>query len=203
MSKTNYAGIDYSGPGSTVNRNPETGIRYGVIHSNRVSPDAFEEIIQNGTDEDYEAWLRELKGELRSALKDYFSDYKWGDEKKSKLDNAVENAFDAISDDLNYDSNGGDCTRYSYEKDGLKIQTASDGDMFVIESPFFTYAQYCSPCAPGACYLMSPLEEPTERNKCYCLPGDWFDDDQPPPYPIWEVATGKLVQQGPIPKDEL
>ena len=47
---TNYKGIDY-GSGQT-NLNTQTGIRYGVIPQGEVSPDALEDIFQNGTDLD-------------------------------------------------------------------------------------------------------------------------------------------------------
>jgi len=139
--------------------------------------------VQNGTDTDYRDYIDAVKQSLRSTLDDYFSDMKWTGRTTSKLDDAVESAFDSISDDIGDSYQGtGDCTRYEYEKDGYKLQVASDGDIFVIESPFVTYAQFCSPCAPGACYLASPLESHVEGNQCYCLGPDWFDDDCPMPY---------------------
>lgn len=193
MNTTNYPGINYAGF-TGANSNPQTGIRYGVIPSNDISPDAFEDIVQHGADEDFEAHKQGVKQALRNALSDYFSDYKRSTG-NSSLDCAVENAFDSIADDLGegYESSG-DCTRYSYDKDGVKLQVASDGDIFVLESPFFTYAQFCSPCAPGACYLRSPLETPSESNKAYCLGHGWFDSDSPCPYPVYSVATGELIQ---------
>lgn len=184
--KTNYAGINYAGPGSTVNMDGETGIRYGVISQNAVNPDAIGDIFQSGTDTDYEDYIAEAKSKLSSALDDYFH----GD----RLAKAVESAFDAISQDLadNYEGTG-DCARMDYESDGYKLSTDSGGDLWVLKSPYFTYAQFCSPCAPGACYLTSPLETPVDGNKAYCLGLDWFDDDQPCPYPVYSVETGKQI----------
>ncbi len=190
MKNTTYAGINYAS-GAMTNCNPETGIRYGVIHQNKLVEWAFDEIANNGIDQDFEDYTQGIKDGLRSALRDHFSDYKIGTDKTSSLNDAVESAFDAISDGLNYEQPG-DCTRYTYEKDGLKFQVASDGDIFVLKSPVFTYAQFCSPCAPGACYLMSPLETPIEANKCYCLPADWFTDDKAP-YPVYSIETGELL----------
>jgi hypothetical protein len=78
------------------------------------------------------------------------------------------------------------------------------GDIFVMKSPYFTYAQFCSPCAPGACHLMNPLDtvcfvledsEPIADNKCYCFGHDWFDDNKAP-YQVFSVRTGKLVKSG-------
>lgn len=189
METTNYPGIDYAA-GQAVNRNIKTGLRFGVIHQNKISPEAFDDIVTNGTDGDFEAYqddIREaVKSALESALSDYLSDHDIASVVEAAQDAAVENCGDC------YES-GGDCTRYEYNADGYSIQTASDGDMFIKESPFFTYAQFCSPCAPGACYLSSPLDAPVEGNKCYCLGKDWFDEIIPCRYPVYSVATGELV----------
>ena len=183
------SGIDY-GLGRT-NINQQTGIRFGVIPVNALMPEAVDDLFTHGKDLDYEAYIDEAKAKLSHALSDYFSDYKHESDKPSKLDNAVESALDAISDGLsdNYEGTG-DCTRMLYEKDGYRIQTDSGGDIWVFESPYFTYAQFCSPCAPGACYLTNPLDEPTDGNKCYCLGPDWFDDNKAP-YTVYSVETGK------------
>lgn len=188
---TQNKGIDYGLGQANVNK--QTGIRFGVIPQNALNPDAAEDIWQNGTDRDYEDYIEQVKANLRSSLSDYFSDHKWGDDKTSKLDDAVESAFDAISDGIGdaYQANG-DCARMAYNSCGLHVQTDSSGDILVMESPFFTYAQFCSPCAPGACYLTNPLAEPDENNKAYCLGHDWFDDNKAP-YPVYSVATGELI----------
>lgn len=172
---TNHPGLDYSA-GQPINRNTETGIRYGIIPSRDVNPDALEDIYSNGADIDYEDYVERAKDAFMSAMEDYLS--------KSALDRAWESVSDELGD--NYESTG-DCTRYSYEADGYKLQIASDGDVCVLESPYFTYAQFCSPCAPGACYLRNPLETPEEANRCYCLGADWFEGNQAP-YPIYNVG---------------
>ena len=181
---TNYAGINYAGIGSTVNMDASAGIRYGIISSHKINPDALEDIFSNGEDLDYANFVQTIKDGIKSALSDYVS--------PRKLDDLSESAFDAISDDLDYESCG-DSVRMEYVKDGYKILSDSSGDIWVMESPFYTYAQFCSPCAPGACYLSSPLESPLASNKCYCLGSDWFDTDSPCPYPVYSVETGKLV----------
>lgn len=194
MSKqTDYKGIDY-GLGQS-NRDIVTGIRFGVIAGNALNPEALDDIYQCGTDLDYEAYIDDVKGKLANALSDYFSDYKHEGKEQSRLDEAVEMAFDAISDRLgdSYQESG-DCVRMLYEKDGYKIQAASDGDIWVLKSPYFTYAQFCSPCAPGACYLANALTEPDANNKCYCLNHDWFDDAKAP-YPVYAVESATLIPQ--------
>lgn len=76
--------------------------------------------------------------------------------------------------------------------DGEYLAECDDsGDIFITKSPFFTYAQFCSPCAPGACHLRNPVD-PDPNNKCYCLGHDWFEDEAAP-YPIYSVKTGELV----------
>ncbi len=192
MNKTNDKGINYTA-GQSVNFDTDTGIRYGVIPTNDCNGDVISDLFQNGTDLDHAHFMDEVKKSLRGALSDYFDDYKWAYEKISKLDNAVDNAFEAISDSINDDYQGsGDCVRMEYEREGYKLLTDSSGDLWVIKSPYFTYAQFCSPCAPGACHLRNPLESPDDGNKCYCLGSDWFDDNKAP-YPVYSVETGKEI----------
>lgn len=214
MKTTTYAGINYAGH-TNANRDAQTLIRYGVIHSNAINPDAFSDIQDNGTDEDYAAFVSEIKSRIRSAIESFMP--------SSRIEDNVESAFEAISDEIDYDSSG-DCTRYSYNKDGYELQTMSDGDIFISKSKFFTYAQFCSPCAPGACYLLNPLEheeftvtendviegnnvhpdtnerlpvgtysaKPSNDNRAYCFGHDWFEDGVAP-YPVYSVETGELV----------
>ncbi len=90
-----------------------------------------------------------------------------------------------------------DDTMLVYEREGYAAYNDGDGDIWVTRSPFYTFAQFCSPCAPGACYLLSPLstvhgECSFPDNKCYCLGPDFFDGGAPP-YPVWRVDTRELV----------
>lgn len=61
---------------------------------------------------------------------------------------------------------------------------------FITKSPFYTFAIYCSPCAPGAGDLDSPRENGV---KTYCFGEDFFDEYAKCPYPIYSVETGELV----------
>lgn len=65
----------------------------------------------------------------------------------------------------------------------------AEGD-FILKSPYYTYAQFCSPCAPGAGYLPSPLKDRPAGNKTYCLGHDWFEDGTAP-YRVYSVKTNK------------
>lgn len=79
-----------------------------------------------------------------------------------------------------------------YTDKDYNIIDCLDNDLMVLKSPFFTWAQFCSPCVPGA----GNLDTPTKKGigvKCYCLGADWFDG-QKAPYPVYSVETGKLVK---------
>lgn len=186
MKDTTYPGIDYSA-GQPINRNTETGLRYGIIPSNDVNPDALEDIYSNGTDTGYEDWCEAIKDAIRNALSDYLSN--------KAIERVIDNGLNDIGDDY---QGTGDCTPLEYASDGYELRIASDGDLWVIGSPYFTYAQFCSPCAPGACYLRNPLDNVLDNadwhpeNKCYCLGHDWFEDSKAP-YTVYDVATGKVV----------
>ena len=201
MSKTHYA--DYGLKQSNIDR--ATGIRYGVISQNSLNHDALQDIFDQGKNLDFENWQDAVKEKLRGALKDYFGNYAHLG-KRSRLDQAVDHAFDTLEDHGLNDCYEENCDKYRYDKDGITIET-SDSDLFVTRSPFFTYAQFCSPCAPGACHLSNPLDM-TEgehkagfhaNNKCYCLGHDWFDDERAP-YPVYLVTTGELIPPWKQPK---
>ena len=177
-----YAGIDY-GMGKS-NIDTETGIRYGIVSMNSLNEWAWESMEQ-GDDLDYDAFKKEvissLSSSIREALEQYSLDY--------------QNDSDAIADDVwdglevEYESNG-DCRRYALEEDGCSLQTTSSGDLFVFKSPFYTHAQFCSPCVPGAGNLDCPCEN---GPKTYCLDKDWYDEERPCPYPVFRCDTGEQV----------
>lgn len=78
-----------------------------------------------------------------------------------------------------------------YLDDGEYIaeQQQDDTDIFIIKSPYYTLCQYCSPCAPGAGYIMNTVEDGI---KTYCFGHDWFDSGKAP-YPIYDVKSNELV----------
>jgi hypothetical protein len=139
-----------------------------------------------------------LKGMVASIIEEMEGEWDEPDTAKQTA-----KAFECISDWIGdgYENDG--CARMDYEGDGYQLHTDSYGDVWVMKSQFFTYAQFCSPCAPGACSLTNPLEfdgeKPSEKfqednwsNRAYCLGHDWYDDDQAP-YPVFSVETGKRV----------
>jgi hypothetical protein len=80
---------------------------------------------------------------------------------------------------------------YVYEDDGYTAnQDSDDTDIFITRSPYYTTCRYCSPCAPGAGYVMDTVPDGV---KAYCFGHDWFDNGEAP-YPVYDVRTGKLIE---------
>lgn len=189
---TNYAGIDYSLGRS--NYNTETGIHFGVISMNSVSPECTN---------DFEPEYGEphcpkcgnvviYSSDAVFNLHDLQNDGKdtdWFDQKDYTCI-PCETCYwsDAVYPD---ESQG-----FTYDSDGYKLADCLDNDIFILESPYYTFAQYCSPCVPGAGNLDSPFD-PTDGNqnapKTYCLGPDWFDADNPMPYCCYSVADNSEV----------
>jgi hypothetical protein len=78
---------------------------------------------------------------------------------------------------------------YTYERKGYIIHSDDRGDLFILTSPYFTRAKFCSPCAPGACHLNNP--DP-DGARTYCLGPEWFDSGYAP-YPVFSVKTGERI----------
>lgn len=157
--KTDYPGIDY-GMGMT-NFDRKTGIHYGVINANNLGCWCWEElesIYAHGCPEcgadfnDEENWTED-HGRITCCQCDAtFADGdQWGDE----------------------------IIGYTYDRDGYQISGGSDGDLFVIRSPWVANLQFCSPCAPGAGHMENPCDD---GPLCYVLGEEWFDEYQPCPY---------------------
>lgn len=66
---------------------------------------------------------------------------------------------------------------FKYDKHGiLAFQSVDSPDIFIEKSTHYTYACFCSPCAPGACYIPDVITDSRpENNKCYCFPKDWHE----------------------------
>lgn len=186
---TQCAGIDY-GAGQT-NRDKETGIRFGVIPANDVGQAWFDSaepdygkphcpycgneaieyhVAKETLNDDLDAWPIEPHEcddfACLSCKRIFGSESAFGD---SPI------AWTLDDGEYKAEQGGEDC------------------DVFILYSPFYTFAQFCSPCAPGACYLPNPLDGKPEANKCYCFGHDWFDGGKAP-YPVYSVQTGELVQ---------
>lgn len=174
MKTQTYPGLDYSGGRSNVDS--FTGIHYGVISCNSVNPDALDSIMQDGEDVAYTESLAEY---LNTARDEWTA---------ANPDDADEFDEDSASQDFSDGYEGNGLRDYAYEQDGYRLTGCLDNDLFVILSPYYTFAQFCSPCVPGAGNLDNFC---ADGPKTYCLGHDWFDGGKAP-YPVYSVKTGEL-----------
>ena len=156
------AGIDY-GLGLT-NIDRETGIHYGVINQN--------EVLQAWCDSS-EPQYGDTECHICGASIQVGADFcpRCNHDFIGEWDNVEPSA--CVVDDGEYQATCGD-----------------DGDIFIVKSPYYTKCKFCSPCAPGAGYLMSSNDDGI---KAYCFNHDWFESGIAP-YPVYCVATDKLIE---------
>jgi hypothetical protein len=193
-------GIDY-GMG-LANIDNETGIRFGVISPHSVNGDSLQCIYDNGENLTHAAAIAEAKERITFALRNVFNglgmlpyDYRNGD-RTPKADAYLAPIVDAVWDDVEQDFNDHyeeDSDTYRYSEDGYVLETSSLG-IYVIRSPFYTFAAFCSPCCPGAGNLDSPRLTAESGVKTYCLGPDWFDNDEcTMPYTAFNVSDDTEV----------
>jgi hypothetical protein len=178
--KTNYAGIDY-GLGRT-NVSPY-GIRFGVIPHGDVGQAWYD-----SSEADYGEPTCPKCGNAAKPAKGEYSryDHAWH-EYADYVCHRCKQVFGSES------AFGDEPKAFRYDADEVEAQQGGDDcDIFILKSPYFTYAQFCSPCAPGACYLRKELEEPVESNRAYCFGHDWFEEGKAP-YTVYSVETGEVV----------
>ncbi len=172
-------GIDYGN--GIVNIDRVTGIRHGVIHQGA--------ILQAWADSSEASYgdptCPKCGGEVLDAAttkNNYPPLYSYGctdyecEECRVTLDSG--------------DVFGEEPLFYAYDGDGYMCeQRGDDCDIFILQSPYYTRAAYCSPCAPGACYITSPCED---GDRAYCFGHDWFEEGRAP-YPVYRVEDDALV----------
>jgi ribosomal protein L37AE/L43A len=189
--KTDYKGIDYSLGRTNIDHT--TGIRYGVIpvsQFNEFFDDMFEAEYGDPTCPKCGNTVNE-----KSLHKDYYCDQCHCND----LDGIDQESQEYT--DLYNDTIKGNCyysdqcfgdqpigwtgtdSNYEYSADSDCI------DAFITKSPYYTHAQFCSPCAPGACYLLNPC---ADGPKAYCFGHDCFPSGKAP-YPVFNVTDDKEV----------
>lgn len=85
------------------------------------------------------------------------------------------------------------CTDSEYEA----RQSNDDSDIFITKSPYFTICGFCSPCAPGAGYLMTRSDD----CRAYCFGHEWFESGRAP-YPVYKVCPDSEYPEIVWPKFE-
>lgn len=188
---TEYIGIDY-GRGQT-NIDHTTGIRYGVIPQH--------DVLQVWADSSEPNYGEPCCPRCGNAAIE-------GESHTKQLSNGVQCWVEHPEHTEEWECSGcGDyrCDHCEYLFDGDEAygdeplsftlddgeyvaQSGRDEDIFILKSPYYTHAQFCSPCAPGAGYLRNPV---LNGPKTYCFGLDWFDEYCP--YPIYSVATGECI----------
>jgi hypothetical protein len=200
--KTDYAGIDYGMGKANIDR--DTGIRYGVISQNEVlqawtesSEAVFPELHLTG--EVYRVFVNGWEFKLTDEYGNVYDNGKaWHprvkhSDKWSKA-RATQEMREALESAPEYpDEYGFDCepTGYFYNNDGYHAGCGNDGDIFITKSPYYTTCQFASPCAPGAGYIMTTVDNGV---RTYCFGHDWFNDGKAP-YPVFDVKTGKQTRK--------
>lgn len=171
-------GIDYGLGMSNVDK--ETGIRFGVISQNSVDLDCWSD-----AEPDYgDAHCPECGARAIQSDDSSVADADWNDGKDFAC---AECQICFWSESAFPDEPVG----YSYDEDGYHLTDCLDTDIMVLASPYYTFAQFCSPCVPGAGNLDHPMPDGA---KTYCLGHDWFEDGKAP-YPVYSVETGELVKE--------
>ena len=79
---------------------------------------------------------------------------------------------------------------FEYSSDGYKLADCLDNDIMVLESPFYTFAKFCSPCVPGAGDLDAP---DADGIKAFALGCDWFEGGVAP-YTVYRVSDDSVVE---------
>lgn len=181
---THYAGIDYRGFGPRVNQRGE--FHYGVISINALGDYAWESF-----EADYGEPTCGVCGstavEIDNAeVPDLDEEPEgWDDDGRDYACLTCQRSFDSD------DAFGDEPLGHYLDNGEYKAWVDSHYDVMITQSPYFTYAQYCSPCAPGAGHL----ENPTPLGiKTYCFGHDWFNDDKAP-YPVFSCKTNKLIKK--------
>jgi hypothetical protein len=174
------SGIDYGLGQSNVDK--ATGVHYGVISQHSIMPESLDYM-----DRDYgEPTCPECGNPVIDSTDDSIPFE--GNEYETHGCNEYacipcESFWDS-SDVFSEESLG-----FSYDQDGYKLCNCLDSDVFVILSPYYTFAKFCSPCIPGAGDLNNYTPDGI---KTYCLGHDFFEDNRAP-YPVYSVETGLPV----------
>ncbi len=164
-------GIDY-GNGLT-NIDTKTGIRYGVIHQHNV----------------LQAWCD--SSEPYYGKPDCAVCPECGEEQSAPVDAEWGDTLECEACNESFEIELPDCSEpisHFIDDNEYKAECGDSCDIFITKSPYYTLCEFCSPCAPGAGYIMNSGDV-----KAYCFGHDWFEDGKAP-YPVYSVKTGELVE---------
>lgn len=175
------AGIDWSMGMSNCDR--RTGIRYGVISQHSLMPEA----IHDAMEADYgDPACPECNGPVIDSS-EVNHPALW----RARTEHGCFD-FACLACRKGFDSSwcySDEPIGHSYSGEGYELVDCLDSDVMVLKSPFYTHAQFCSPCVPGAGNLDSPMPNGV---RTFCLPHDWFEEGVAP-YPVYRVSDDSEV----------
>lgn len=178
-----HIGIDY-GLGQT-NIDRATGIRYGVISQHSVGETWYE-----SAEADYgEPHCPKCGNEAIEASSVDEDTDEWETARFSCGDYACETCCYLFDGDIALSD---EPLGYSFIDAEYDLSDCLDSDIMVIRSPYYTRAQFCSPCVPGAGNLDAPTFVSHEGPRTYALGHDWFEGHVAP-YPVYRVADDSEV----------
>jgi hypothetical protein len=208
---TTSRGIDYSHGRSNWDR--ETGTHFGVISVNACSEwiwESFESDYGEPTCPQCSGKAVDYDDELHGSFEHFDQEYGAGGDYACANCKILLDAEDVYPEEP---------VGHAMVDDEYRAIIDSNNDVFVLKSPYYTYCQFCSPCAPGAghlehpCFIFVQLRFPRSRKrrirrkwkkqmknhglfplgvKTYCLGHDFFNNDKAP-YPVFAVKTGQRV----------
>lgn len=182
----------------SVNTNPETGIRYGVIALNNLDQDTVNWLWQDSTNlseleaandartqfsrewenmsEDARVAADEVDAKMAEAEREAFIE-KWFEQKgePSDVESYVEKRMEDFNDGFQIEE-----PTLEGECEGVKYQITWLGGaplLWVLEGPTGFAHELCSPCVPNAANLDGGFSETaTDDNTypCYIVPADWL-----------------------------
>ena len=176
-----YPGIDY-GHGMT-NCDHANGIRYGVISQHSVGQAWYD-----SAEADYgKAQCPSCQADAIEYDGDKHNEYAAPANRPYACADYVCESCEIIID--SGDAFGDEPRAWNYDADGYQLTGCLDNDIMILKAPYYTFAQFCSPCVPGAGNIDNPMPDGV---KTYCLGHDWFEEGKAP-YPVYSVETGKEV----------
>jgi hypothetical protein len=174
--------IDY-GRGTLANRNPETGIRYGVYQLNNLPSWVWDTLEGH-----YTSSCPNCGTECGESDLVIPADLDSDDLESFAEDLGREDLADLANDDASYcphchsiiespdDMFPMDADYHELDSEGVKGITDRDCTiLWVTESPHIGSGSHCSPCVPGA--VNEPRIGAKGDAQAYCLPDSWFDSE--------------------------
>ena len=165
----------------TMNIHTKTGIAFGVVYALDL-PYLYDEILQNGTDNNYESAKQEIVEQLKScetaeeanAVVDehHYSDVYHVEDMDFECEDLAGELMETWEDDShNVDYEDGEYKYHLTMLGGAPL-------IYILESPFVATCRPCSPCCPNAGDLNN-ITDVNGGNVAYCFnPEDYKPDSE-------------------------